>query len=76
MSIISCSIELSKVPKNYFKKIDDGRVYLNFDVVDKKEADQYGYTHSISLTQSKEDRRNNLPKTYIGNGKQIVFNKT
>ena len=43
-------------------------------VVDKrKEKDQYENTHTVSLSQSKEQRAEKAKKQYVGNGKEYNF---
>ena len=45
-------------------------------VVDKrKEKDQYENTHTVSLSQSKEQRAEKAKKQYVGNGKEYSFEK-
>ena len=35
---------------------------------------EYGDTHYVFESQSKEERDAKTPKTYLGNGKEFVFN--
>jgi hypothetical protein len=45
-------------------------------VVDKrKEKDQYDNTHTVSNSQSQEERAEKAKKKYCGNGKEYVFEK-
>ena len=45
-------------------------------VIDKrKEKDQYENTHTVSLSQSKEQRAEKAKKQYVGNGKEYSFEK-
>lgn len=45
-------------------------------VVDKrKEKDAYENTHTVSLSQSKEERAEKAKKQYVGNGKEYNFEK-
>lgn len=72
--MITVSIDLSKVPKEQIVE-KNGKKYLNIVVDNRKEADQYGNTHTVYMSQTKEDRTNKVPKTYIGNGKEYTFNQ-
>lgn len=69
--MINISINLSKIPKD---KIIDGKKgkYLNITVSELRTPDQYGNTHSVYVSQSKEERATN--KVYLGSGKAVVFN--
>lgn len=43
-------------------------------VIDKrKDKDQYENTHTVSLSQSKEQRAEKAKKQYVGNGKEYTF---
>jgi len=72
-SIINASINLSKIDKS---KIVDGKKgkYLNITVGANRDGeDQYGNTHYVFQSQSKEERENKTDKNYLGNGKEFVF---
>jgi len=73
-TMINISIDLSKVDKSQIKEVN-GKKYLNVTVDAKKEKDNYGNTHSVYLTQSKEDRSAKANKMYVGSGKEYVFNQ-
>lgn len=65
------SIDVTKIPK---ERLKDGK-YLNI-VLDKlKETDTYGNTHSVYMSQSKEERTAKAKRIYIGNGKEWNFEK-
>ena len=72
--MITVSIDLSKVPKEQIVE-KNGKKYLNIVVDNRKEPDQYGNTHTVYMSQSKDDRTNKAPKTYIGSAKEFVFNQ-
>ena len=66
--MITISIELTdEVRSAIIEK--NGRKYLNMVVTNLKEVDQYGNTHTVYLSQSKEQRENKVPRKYIGKGK-------
>jgi hypothetical protein len=73
MSLISASICLSKLPKDKIKQGSDGKLYMNITVADRKEADQYGNTHTIFVSQTKEKREAKTDKVYVGQGRAIEF---
>lgn len=65
------SIDVTKIPK---ERLKDGK-YLNI-VLDKlKDTDTYGNTHSVYMSQSKEERTAKAKRIYIGNGKEWNFEK-
>ena len=63
------SIEISKVPKELFKKVKkaDGTeaVYLNIAVSERKEVGRYGETHGVQFTRDKDKRIEN-ENTFFG----------
>jgi hypothetical protein len=69
-TIISASINLSKIDKTKIIKGEKGQ-YYNIDVIVNDEPDKYGKNVSVSDTQTKEQRQAKEKKTYIGNGKVI-----
>lgn len=60
------SICLSDVPKELFKKAENGKVYLGISVNERKEVGQYGDTHFISCAPKKEERKDGV-NYIIGN---------
>ena len=75
MALINCSICLSDIPADRIKLFDkNGKKYLSIVVADLREADEYGNTHSIYISQTKEEREAREKRTYIGRGKAEVFN--
>ena len=71
--MITVSICVSDIPKELIKKNDNGKSYMNIVIAPRKEADKFGNTHSVYMSQSKEDREAKKEKIYIGNAKEIVF---
>ncbi len=47
--------------------------YLDCDLTERRQIDDYENTHNIAMTQSKEDRQAKAAKIYIGNGKTLTF---
>lgn len=75
-SIISASINLSKIDKNIDIQTDNaGNKYLNIDIFINQEPNQYGKDVSIAVRQSKDERESKKPKKYLGSG-LTVFPKS
>ncbi len=72
MSLISVSICLSDIPKDKIKQAANGKKYLNLVVAQRKETSQYGETHTVFISQDKEERAANVDKVYIGGGKEFT----
>ncbi len=53
--------------------IGEKGAYLDCDLTERREIDDYKNTHNIALQQTKEDRQAKAPKVYIGNGKTLTF---
>lgn len=56
-NIVCVSIDLEKAKKHIFEY--KGKKYLKFDVAEKREADQYGKTHSVSVFVPDGKNQNN-----------------
>ena len=70
---ISISICLSDIPKDRIKAADNGKKYINLAVTRMKEPDRYEQTHTVFVSQSKEEREAREDKIYVGKGKEINF---
>lgn len=72
--MILLSVCISDIPKSEFKESEkNGKKYLTLVVNERKEVGKYGETHTVALSQSKEDREAKVKATYIGNGKEYKF---
>tara|TARA_R100000664_G_scaffold34214_2_gene55126 strand:- start:2104 stop:2382 length:279 start_codon:yes stop_codon:yes gene_type:complete len=72
-SIINLSINLDKIDKSKIVAGKKGK-YLNLTVGGNRDGeDQYGNTHYVFQSQSKEEREAKSEKNYLGNGKEFVF---
>jgi hypothetical protein len=71
--MINISICLTDLPQDKITTAKNGKKYINLVVDTKRETDQYGNTHSVYVSQSKEDRQAKVQKTYVGKGKEYVF---
>ena len=56
--------------------IGEKGAYLDCDLTERKEIDDYKNTHNIAMVQTKEARQAKAPKVYIGNGKTLTFGST
>ncbi len=70
-SLISASIDLSKIDKAKITEGKNGAKYYNILISVNDEKNQFGQDVSISENQSKEDRDGGVKKNYLGNGKTI-----
>lgn len=64
------SICISDVPKELFKKADNGKVYLNIAVAERQAVSDYGDTHNIIASKPKDQRVEGEKPAYIGNLKR------
>ena len=72
--MIVMDICLSEIAEWARKKGQNGKVYAKLCVVERKEKDKYENTHTVYLNPTKEQRENKEAKTYVGSGKELVFN--
>ena len=72
--IINIKVDVTKLDKNKFFKGKKG-TYANITVAENMDGEsEYGDTHYVFESQSKEERDAKTPKNYLGNGKEFVFN--
>jgi len=55
-NLVSCSICLSDLPSEHIFEYN-GKKYIKLNVQKKKEADQYGKTHSVSVDTWKPEAK-------------------
>lgn len=67
------SICLTDIPKDRIIKPSNGKSYINIVVDTRREADKFGNTLSVYISQTKEEREQKVNKTYIGSGKEYKF---
>lgn len=70
---IQISIDLNKIDKSKIKPHKNGAKYYAITVDEKQMPDQYGNTHTVYDTQSKEERSAKANKNYLGSGREYVF---
>ena len=72
--IINIKVDVTKLDKSRFYKGEKG-TYANLTVAENMDGEsQYGDTHYVFESQSKEEREAKTPKNFVGNGKEFVFN--
>ena len=71
--MIVISICLSDIPEDKITISSNGKKYVNIVVDQRKEKDQYDNTHTVYMSQSKDERQAKVPKKYVGNGKEYTF---
>lgn len=64
------SICISDIPKELFKKADNGKVYLNIAVAERQSESAYGDTHNIIASKPKDQRAEGEKPIYCGNLKR------
>lgn len=67
------SLCLSDMPKCMLHKADSGKVYASITVAVRKNLDQWNRDIKVSMTQTKKQREDGLPRTYVGGGKVYRF---
>lgn len=60
---------MNDIPQFKYKKDKNGNTYINFTISEMKQPDKWGNTHTIYLTQSKEERGSKVDRIYIGKAK-------
>jgi hypothetical protein len=66
---------LSDIPEAKRRKAKNGKWYTSIAVDSKKDGvDQYGNTHNVFMSQTKEERTAKEKKAYVGNAKEYLFN--
>lgn len=70
---IKINLNLTAIKDNAaktFKSKDKTKTYINLQVSELREPDQFGNTHTVFIEQTKEEREAKVPKIYVGNGKE------
>lgn len=73
--MIVLNICVSDLPKDKIIKGRNGKEYINLVLDERREVSQFGETHTITLSQSKEEREAKTPKVFVGGGKEYVFER-
>ena len=73
-TLLNLNVCLTDIPKEkIFTSEKTGKKYISLTVQEKREVDQYGKTHSLSISQTKEEREAKAPKVFVGDGKAYAF---
>lgn len=67
--MINLSIDVMKLQKERFHPGKNGAKYANLVVMELNEPDQYGNTHIVKQSCTKEEREAGVKMPIIGNGK-------
>lgn len=51
------SICLTDIPRELFRKADNGKVYLNLRIYERKEIGKFGHTHVASCAPRKDEQK-------------------
>lgn len=73
--MIVLNICVSDLPKDKIITGRNGKEYINLVLDERREVSQFGETHTITLSQSKEEREAKATKVFVGGGKEYVFEK-
>lgn len=73
--MITVSVCLSDIPKSEIVEAKNGKKYVNLVLDERRETGQYGETHMLYMSQTKEERQNKAKKVYVGSGKEYKFEK-
>ena len=68
-------LSIEKEAVKWKKSVKNGKEYATVVVEKRKEKDKYENTHSVSNSQSKEERAEKKKKEYVGSGKEYNFEK-
>lgn len=71
--LINIGICVSDIPKERVRRAENGKCHINIVVAERREVDKYGNTHTVYLSQSKEERAERKDRIYVGQGKAVVF---
>ena len=71
--MIVIDICLTDVPKELITEGKNGKKYLKLVLNERKSEGKYGETHTLQLSQTKEQREAKTPPVYVGSGKAYKF---
>jgi hypothetical protein len=73
--MITISVCLTDIPKSKIVEAKNGKKYVNLVLDERREVGQYGETHMLYMSQTKEERQNKDKKVFVGSGKEYKFEK-
>ena len=68
--MIVAKINLSRIPKDKIFTGEKGK-YIDLVIVKKKEVDQYGHTHFVAISQTKEERDAKADTVFVGQAVEV-----
>lgn len=71
--LINASICVTDIPKSNIKLAENGKKYMNITIATRREPDKYENTHTVFMSQTKEEREARAERIYIGSGKGFNF---
>lgn len=71
--MIIIDICLTDIPKDAIKEGKNGKKYLKLVLQERKTEGKFGETHTLQLSQTKEERVQPNKPTYVGSGKKYTF---
>lgn len=71
--MIVIDICLSDIPKESITLAKNGKKYLKLVLHERKSEGKFGETHTLQLSQTKEERSTSNKPTYVGSGKKYTF---
>jgi hypothetical protein len=72
MDLIGISICLTDIPKGMIKQAKNGKKYINLCLSERKKAGEYGETHTLFVSQTKEERASGAQTVFVGSGKAFA----
>lgn len=75
-NLLNVSICLTDIPKEQITEGKNGKKYCNIVIAERQNTDNYGNTHTVYMSQSKEQREAKAEKKYIGNAKLKFFEES
>ena len=69
--MITIDICLSDLPKEKIKQANNGKKYIQLILSERKTEGQYGETHTLTVSKSKEEREAKAPNIYVGSGREF-----
>lgn len=74
--MIVLNICLSDIPESKRFLGKDGKWYTNIITTELKNPDKFNNTHTVYMSQTKEENEARTEKVYIGRGKEHVYKKS
>jgi len=68
--MIVAKVNLLRIPKDRIINGEKGK-YIDLVIVKKKEADEYGHTHFVAVSQTKEERESKAKTIFVGQAKEF-----